>query len=264
MEWVDTHAHLLDPSFDPDRPLVIERARAAGIGRIVEIADEPEGWERALSLCSSWPGLLCCSLGMHPYQADRWSDAHAAALLRAAGLPCVAAAGEFGLDYARSPVPRQTQRRELPRMLAAAREAGLPVVLHCREAYPDILAILKDFYRASPAAGFHGVLHCFSGSAAEAEAAAALGFAIGVDGPVTYPKNDGLREAVAAAGLGRLVLETDSPYLPVQSARGKRNEPAAVVAIAAAVAKVFGVGKEEVARATTANARALYRFSSEE
>ncbi|MFA5139540.1 MAG: TatD family hydrolase [Elusimicrobiota bacterium] len=263
---MDTHAHLLDPSFDADRPLVLERARAAGVCRIVEIADEPEGWERALGLCASLPGRLYCSLGMHPYYADRWRDGHAQSLRRAAGSPGVVAAGEFGLDYARSPVPRETQRRELPRMLAAAQAAGLPVVLHCREAYPDLLSILREFYRAPappPPARLRGVLHCFSGSTAEAEAAVALGFAIGVDGPVTYPKNDRLRGAIAAAGLSSIVLETDSPYLPVQSERGKRNEPAAVVAIAAAIAKLFNVGSEEVARATTTNAQALYRFSSE-
>jgi len=264
MEWVDTHTHLLDPSFDPDRPAVFERALAAGVPWIVEIADEPENWDRARDLCAASPGRLRCSLGMHPYYSDRWTDAHALSLRRAAEDPRVAAAGEFGLDYARSPVDPQIQRRELPRMLGAARDAGLPVVLHCRNAYPDLLTILRDFYPKPPSARFHGVLHCFSGSVEEAETAVGLGFALGVDGPVTYPKNDRLREAVAAAGLMNLVLETDSPYLPVQSERGRRNEPAAVAAIGAALAKVLCVGCEDVARATTANARSLYRFSSEE
>lgn len=262
MEWLDTHAHILDPAFDADRPLVLERARAQGVSFIVEIADESEDWDRARAFCAASPDRLRCSLGMHPYYSDRWTDEHARALRQAAQDPCVVAAGEFGLDYARSPVPQDVQRRELPRMLDAARLAGLPVVLHCRNAYPDLLSILRDVYRSAPSARFHGVLHCFSGTAGEAGTAVGLGFALGVDGPVTYPKNEPLRKAVAAAGLENLVLETDSPYLPVQAERGKRNEPSAVAAIGTALAKALGAGCEEVARATTANARSLYRFSS--
>jgi TatD DNase family protein len=146
-------------------------------------------------------------------------------------------------------------------MLASAWECRLPVVLHCRGAYADMLPLLEEFYAGKePAGRFHGVLHCFSGDTADAVRSAGLKLALGVDGPVTYPKNGPLREALTAAGLGRLVLETDSPYLPPQSSRGKRNDPRALPEIAAAVASMFKTDAEAVARATTRNGLDLYRL----
>ena len=263
--FVDTHAHINDPRFDADRADVLERARLAGISLIVEIADEPKEWEAAIALARARPRQVRCTLGLHPYYADQWRPALAEALLERARLPEVVACGEIGLDYfSKCAIPPETQRAALRGMLEAAWRARLPVVLHCRDAYADLMPILNDFYwTKSPAGRFHGVVHCFSGLKEHALKAAELGFALGVDGPVTYPKNEGLRDALKAAGLDRLVLETDSPYLPPQSARGKRNEPQAVAEIAAALGGLFGRKTEEVAALTSVNARDLYRLNEE-
>lgn len=259
LELIDTHAHLGDPAFDGDRDEVLTRAGEAGVVTVVEIADSPEEWDRAVALSRARPERVRCSLGLHPYYADRWEEPLGARLLKKASLPEVVAAGEIGLDYARCDHPPDTQKRALLGMLQAADRAGLPVVIHCRAAYDDILPLLRDFYGSrSPRGRFHGVLHCFSGDEKQAAAAVKLGFAIGVDGPVTYPKNDGLRRAVAAAGLDAVVLETDCPYLPPQSSRGKRNEPRAIPEIARAAAAAVGFSPEEAFRVTTRNARDLY------
>ncbi|MFH1723222.1 MAG: TatD family hydrolase [Elusimicrobiota bacterium] len=259
--FIDTHTHLGDPRFDADRDEVMDRAEAAGVSRIVEVADAPGEWDRALDLCRARPGAVRCALGLHPYHAESWTPSLAEELGRRARLPEVVAAGEIGLDYARCEVPAETQKAALMRMLEASVEAGLPVVIHCRRAHSDVMPILTDFFAGRrPAGRFHGVLHCFSGGLQEAAAAVELGFALGADGPVTYPKNDGLREALRAAGLDSIVLETDSPWLPPQSLRGKRNEPRTVPEIAAKLAEVFGREVEEVARVTTRNACDLFRL----
>ncbi len=258
---IDTHAHLNDPRFGADRDAVLERARAAGVGVVVEIADAPGEWDAALALARSRPGFVYCALGLHPYHAEQWRPGLAAALAEKAVLPEVVAAGEVGLDYAKCGVPRATQLEALEGFLGAAEAAALPVVVHCREAYADLLPVLRRrFGGRAPAGRYHGVVHCFSGTAEEALECAGLGFALGADGPVTYPKNEPLRLALKGAGLGAVVLETDSPWLPPQAKRGQRCEPADVAAAAARLAEVFGVSAGELARATTANARALYRL----
>ncbi|MBI3300114.1 MAG: TatD family hydrolase [Elusimicrobia bacterium] len=255
---IDTHAHLNDARFDEDREAVIDRALASGVGTLVEIADAPADWGRAKALCRLRPGRVYCTLGLHPYHAAQWRPGLEAELL-AAMAPEVVAVGEVGLDYARCSVPRPVQLEAFRGMLAAAKAADRPVVVHCRDAFADLLPVLRERYGGkSPARRYHGVVHCFSGTEDEAKECAALGFALGADGPVTYPKNEPLRRALVAAGLSAVVLETDSPYLPPQSKRGKRCEPADVAAVAARLAEAFGVDAEALAAATTANARSLY------
>lgn len=257
----DTHAHLIDPRFDPDREEVLARARSAGLAGVVEIADAPADWDKALALAAAHPGFVHCALGLHPYHADAWRPELAAALAAAARRPGVVAAGETGLDYAKCEVPRPRQKEAFLGMLGAAAAADLPVVIHCRDAYADLMPILREAFPSPPAARrFHGVVHCFSGTADEAAECAARGFALGADGPVTYPKNDALRAALKGAGLAALVLETDSPWLPPQAKRGRRCEPADVADVAARLAAVFEVPIDELARVTTGNARELYRL----
>ncbi|HVE11864.1 MAG TPA: TatD family hydrolase [Elusimicrobiota bacterium] len=259
---VETHVHLGDPQFDADREEVLRRAAQRGVGLLVEIADSPRDWDRALALARAHPDSMRCALGLHPYHADEWRP-ELAARLSAERDPLIVAVGEIGLDYfVKCTVPRDVQKNSFRAMLAAAADAKLPIVVHCRDAYADLIPILREFYARPPAAGFHGVIHCFSGTEADAVACRDLGFALGVDGPVTYPKNDPLRAALKTAGLACLVLETDSPYLPPQSSRGKRNEPAAVAEIGERLAAVFGIPAEELGRATTRNARALFRLDS--
>lgn len=262
MSFFDTHAHLGDGQFLADRSLVLERAAAAGISRIVEIADAPADWDAALALSRARPGQVRCALGLHPYYADQFSDELVEKMRRHAHLPEVVAIGEIGLDYVKASISRDVQLTAFKRILALCRELDKPCVIHCRGAYADLREILADLFPKPPEhARFWGVVHCFSGTENDAIFCTRLGFALGVDGPVTYPKNSELRAALRAAGLGTLVLETDSPYLPPQSARGKRNEPSAIAEIAAKVAETFGLPPEDVAAATTANALSLYRFA---
>jgi TatD DNase family protein len=258
--FTDTHVHLGDAQFDADRDDVLARATESGVGRLVEIADHPDEWPRAIALARARPDMIRCALGLHPYYADRFDDAFVPRLKAAlAAAPEAVAIGEIGLDYAKSIIPAGTQRRAFSELLAAGRDWNIPLVVHCRDAYLDLVPMLKDAFPRLPAGRrFWGVVHCFSGTPAEAAACAALGFALGADGPVTYKKNDSLREAFRAAGPDVAVLETDCPYLPPQSSRGRRNEPRAIPEIAAKLAEVWSLPVEEVARRTTANASALY------
>ena len=259
--FTDTHVHLGDAQFDADRADVLARAFESGVGRLVEIADNPDEWDRAISIAKSHPDRVRCSLGLHPYYADRFDNNFIPRLKAAlASSPEAVAIGEIGLDYAKTQIPHDIQRRAFSALLAAGRDWNIPLVVHCRDAYMDLVPMLKDAFPRRPDVGFWGVVHCFSGTPDEARACAALGFALGADGPVTYKKNDSLREAFRVAGPDVAVLETDCPYLPPQSSRGKRNEPRAVAEIAAKLAEVWSLTVEEVARRTTANAAALYRW----
>ena len=260
MTFVDTHAHLGDPKFDADRDSVFERAAAAGVARIVEIADHPDEWARAIAIARARTAVVRCTLGLHPYYADLYTDTFIPKLRAALDVaPEAVAIGEIGLDYAKATVPHDVQRCAFAAIAAAGRGWGVPLVIHCRDAYPDLVPMLRDLFPEKPATGrFWGVIHCFTGTPEDAEACVGLGFALGADGPVTYKKNDALREGFRRAGLGATVLETDSPYLPPQSSRGKRNEPAAILEIAAKLAEVWGVPLDEVARRTSANASALF------
>ncbi len=261
MTFVDTHAHLGDPQFDADRDSVFARAAAAGVSRIVEIADHPDEWSRAVAIARARPDVARCTLGLHPYYADLYDEAFLPKLRRALDeAPEAVGIGEIGLDYAKATVPHDVQRRAFTAVAAAGRDWGVPLVIHCRDAYADLVPMLKELFPEKPGKGFWGVIHCFTGSPEDAEACSALGFALGADGPVTYKKNDALREGFRRAGLDAAVLETDSPYLPPLSSRGKRNEPVAILEIAAKLAEVWGVPLDEVARRTSANAAALYRW----
>lgn len=257
---VDTHVHLGDPQFDADRAEVLARARESGVARLVEIADDPSEWDRAIALARANPAAMRCSLGLHPYYADQF-DAGFLARLKAAlaAAPEAVAIGEIGLDYAKAQVPADVQRRAFAALAEAGRDWGVPLVIHCRDAYADLVPMLRERFAAPPRGRrFWGVIHCFSGTPEEAEACAALGFALGADGPVTYKKNDALREAFRRAGPDVSVLETDCPYLPPQSSRGKRNEPRAIPEIAAKLSEVWSLPADEVARRTSANAAALF------
>jgi TatD DNase family protein len=260
--FVDTHAHLGDPQFDADRDAVIERAAAAGVARIVEIADHPDEWDRAVAIARARPASARCTLGLHPYYADLFDDAFIPKLRAALdAAPEAVAIGEIGLDYAKAEVPHDVQRSAFEKTAAAAKGWGVPIVVHCREAFADLLPILRSVYGGKPGdRRYWGVVHCFTGTPDDAAACVDLGFALGADGPVTYKKNDALREAFRRAGPDAAVLETDSPYLPPLSSRGKRNEPVAVLEIAAKLAEVWAIPLEEVARRTSANAAELYRW----
>jgi TatD DNase family protein len=200
--------------------------------------------------------MVRASVGVHPHDAAKVANADWAALGRLCREPHVVAIGECGLDYFRDLSPRDVQRRVFARHLALAREVGLPVIVHCRDAYGDCLAILA----AECPRPVRGVLHCFQGDAESARRALELGLCIGLGGSITFPREEALRRVVAGLPLDRLVIETDAPYLTPRPRRGT-NEPACVRLVADRLAEVLRLPLERVAEATTANARALFLLS---
>jgi TatD DNase family protein len=251
-----------DAQFAADREAVLDRAMKDGVTHIVEIADAPAEWDAAVALSRARPAQVRCSLGLHPYYADQFTEELVSHLEKKMALPEVVAIGEIGLDYVKTALSKEVQSTALERLLRAAITWDKPVVVHCRGAYDDLRAVLEPVYHGQvKKSRFWGVVHCFSGSAQDALFCRDLGFALGVDGPVTYPKNDALREALRQAGSECVVLETDSPYLPPQSSRGKRNEPSSIPEIGQALAKTLGVSPEELAAATSRNARELFRLA---
>jgi TatD DNase family protein len=242
----DTHAHLHDPAFAEDREAVLARARAAGVVRLLTVGTDPDTAREAVALAAANPDVYA-AVGIHPHDAGA-ADADAlAAIATLARAPRVVAVGEIGLDYYRNLAPREAQTRALRAQLALARELGKPVLLHCREAHADLLALLAA--DGPGAAG--GIMHCFSGDLEVARRAGALGLSVSIAGPVTYPNARRLAEVVRALGLAGLVIETDCPYLPPQPWRGQRNEPAYLAVTAARIAELTGTPVDEVARRTT-------------
>lgn len=246
---VDSHAHLDDPAFAGDLPSVLERAREAGVERIVTIGTGLDSSRRAQEIAERRPEVYF-SPGIHPHEADNPGDVDA--LRGLAAHPRAVAVGETGLDYAKNYSSVPNQKSLFVKHLEIALEADKPVSIHCREAHADAIAILRAH------APLRGVIHCFSGSWSDAEAYLSLNFYLSIAGPVTYPSAKDLREVVRMIPLDRLMIETDCPLLPPQKFRGKRNEPSYVRYAAAEIANVQGVTMEELAAATSRNARNLF------
>lgn len=256
MELIDAHAHLSAASFDADRAAVLERARQAGVVAVLTIGsgDGPDGPQRAVALAAAHEWIWA-SVGIHPHDAATATEedfAHVAAL---AAHPRVIAWGECGLDYHYPEPPPARQREVFRRQLALARRARLPVVVHCREAWKDCLTILEEEWKS---AGVGGVLHCFSGTQQEARRGLELGLAISFAANLTYPRAQGLREVARWVPLEHVLIETDAPFLPPQSRRGQRNEPALVAEVAKAIAVMRDLTAEAVAHATAENFRRLF------
>ncbi len=252
---IDTHCHLDDPAFDADREEVLARARAAGVEALVIPSVTLEGIPTALALAERHPGIYA-AVGIHPHAATTFSPAALAQLRAWARRPKVVAIGEIGLDFFRDLSPRAVQRDAFRAQLELAGELGLPVIIHQRQAQEEVMEELERWVAGRPNA--QGVLHAFSGDLPMARTAVAWGFALGIGGPITYPRSERLREAVRAVGLAALVLETDAPYLPPQPHRGRRNEPAYLRWVVEALACVLGSPEEEIAAQTSRNARRLF------
>jgi TatD DNase family protein len=250
--FIDTHAHLQDKRFASDRPSVGERAFAAGVTRIINISYDLPSSRVAIELAER-DRRLWAAVGVHPHDAREVGEAELTELAKLAEHPRVVAVGETGLDYFRDLSPRPAQRWLFRATAAIAEGLRKPLIVHTRESSEDVLAILAELRPTVPV-----VMHCFSGSREFGQECVRRGYYLGVGGPVTYPKSEVLREIIATVPEGRLLLETDCPYLPPQQHRGDRNEPAYVPLIAARVAQVRGVSVEEVARFTTAAAERLF------
>ena len=248
---VDSHCHLDAEKFDGDREAVIDRALAAGVERMVAVGtgNGPPDLEAGIRLAERYPALLATA-GIHPHDASKADGASLARLAALLEHPKIVALGEIGLDYHYDFSPRDTQRAVFIQQLDIAREAGLPVVIHTREAWDDTFALLERHWKP---AGLPGIMHCFSGGPEEARRALELGFYLSFGGVLTFPKASDVRAAAAQAPPDRLLVETDAPYLAPAPYRGKRNEPAFVVETARRMAGVRGETLEAIAALTTAN-----------
>ncbi len=250
--FVDSHAHIDGEEFDADRDEVVGRARAAGVRAILNVGTgDPHAGnlERAVRVAESYEGVYA-AVGVHPHDAKLYDDEAERRLLeltRPGGR--VVAWGEIGLDYHYDHSPREVQREVFARQLRLARGAGLPVVIHSREADEETVEIL----RAELGTSARGVLHCFGGGPRMAEAALGLGFYISFAGNVTFKKADALREVALTVPAERLLVETDCPYMAPVPLRGRRNEPAYVVETAGLLAALRGVEPEELGRTTSEN-----------
>jgi TatD DNase family protein len=249
---IDTHCHLADPAYDPDRPEVLSRAWAGGLGGIVVIGESPEAAERALALAAAEP-RLSVTAGVHPHDASHWSPARAEWLRSLLRQPAVVAAGEMGLDYHYDHSPRDAQRLAFEAQLDLARQAGKPVVIHAREADDDVAAIL----RAHP--DVPAILHSFSSGPGLLRAGLDLRHYVSFSGMVTF-KNWRQDQAILETPLDRLLVETDGPYLAPVPHRGTRNEPAFVRQVAERIAAVRGLPVAALIAATAANAARVFRF----
>jgi TatD DNase family protein len=262
LHLVDSHSHLADPAFDPDRAEVLARARAAGVDTIVCVADTVAASERCVALAASHGAAsdaaprLAATAGLHPHHASDFGDATAVALERLLADPRVVAVGETGLDYHYDRSPRPQQCRAFAWHLDQAARRGKPVIVHSREADDDTARLLLE----APE-GLTGVLHCFSAGRPVLEAALARGLCVSWSGMITFRTWD-LAWALAAVPDDRLLVETDAPYLAPVPHRGKRNEPAFVAATAARLAELRGLAPERLAELTAANARRLFRLGS--
>lgn len=240
---VDSHAHLDFSQFDGDREDVIQRARDAGLVAILNVGTDLASSRAAVALAGQHD-FIYATVGVHPHDAKRVTPAVLAALRALAGHEKVVAIGEIGLDYYRDLSPRPVQRRAFVEQLALASDLGLPVVIHSRDAHDEVLATLQGWEG-------RGVFHSYAGGAERLDEVLRLGFHIGISGPVTFRNAHRLREVAATVPLGRLLVETDAPFLTPVPHRGRRNEPAYVRHVATAIARERGVAFDAVAERTT-------------
>ena len=254
MPLVDTHCHLDSEQFDADRDAAIERARAAGVQRMMAIGtgDGPPDLEAAIRLADAHP-FVYATIGVHPHDASKATDETFARLRDLARHPKVLAIGEIGLDYHYDFSPRDVQRQVFERQLDLARDAAKPIVIHTREAWAGTLDVLRALWKGQ------GIMHCFTGDEGMAREALDLGFYLSFGGVITFPKAEPTRAAARLAPLDRILLETDCPYLAPVPYRGKRNEPAFMVETARRLAGLCGVTPEQIAERTTENWERLCR-----
>jgi TatD DNase family protein len=246
---VDSHCHLDFPDFAGELDGIVGRAKDAGVGRLVTISTRVKKQGDLLAIAERFPDVYC-SVGTHPHNAHEELDISPADLIAAARHPKVVAIGEAGLDYHYDYSPRDAQEQGFRNHIAAARETGLPLVIHSREADDDMARILEEEMGKG---AFPAVLHCFTGGPDLARRAIALGLSISFTGIVTFKKSDDLRAIAASLPADRFLVETDAPYLAPGKFRGKRNEPAYVVETAKILADTRGVTFDALARQTTDN-----------
>ena len=258
--WIDSHAHLQDEVFAADLSLVLERAAAQGVDRILLPSSNYDDSLAALGLARQ-DRRLVCAVGCHPHEAatfDRQSQQDWIDLVLSGRPGPIVAIGEIGLDYHYDFSPRPQQQEVFRRQLDLAFDLDLPVIIHEREAVADCLAILEACHRHGRLRSVPGVFHCYSGSPETAAILQKMGFYLGFDGPITFKNARKALDVLAACRHDRVLLETDSPYLTPVPLRGRRNEPANIPLIGSKVAEIWQMTANEVAIQTTANAIRLF------
>lgn len=254
MHLVDHHTHLDFPDFAPELDAVVARANAAGVTAMTTISTRIAKYDIYRGIAERFAGVFF-SVGTHPHYAHEELDVPVADIIAKSKHPKCVAIGEAGLDYFYQKSPREAQAQGFRMHIKAARETGLPLEIHSRDADEDTIAILEDEMSKG---AFKAVLHCFTGGQKLADRAVALGLYVSASGVITYKKSEDLRAIFATVPLDRLLVETDAPYLGPGPHRGKRNEPAFVVHTAATLADIKRVSRAEIATATTDNFYRLY------
>lgn len=251
---VDSHCHLDFPDFAEERDAVVARAAAAGVGMMVTISTRVKRFDEIRAIAQAHDNVWC-SVGTHPHNAGEETDVTTDDLVRLSAHPKVVAIGEAGLDYFYDKAPRDAQAQGLRRHIAAARQTGLPLVIHSRDADDDMAAILTE---ETGKGAFAFVLHCFSSGAALAQTGVKLGGYVSFSGILTFRKSTELRDIAALVPHDRLLVETDAPYLAPMPHRGQRNEPAYVAHTARVLGETLGLSSDRIAHQTTANFLRLF------
>jgi len=257
MQFIDSHAHIDFPQFDPDRDAMLARAQAAGVTTLLAIGTGPgpEKLDAAVPYAEAHDWIYT-TVGIHPHEAKEVTPTHLDTLARLAQHhPKVIALGEIGLDYFYDHSPRDIQERVFRQQMQLAHAAKLPIIIHCREAWADCIALLDEVWKPT---GLGGVLHCFSSTVEDAKRGISMGFLVSFAANVSYPKAQNIRNVAKALPLENILIETDSPYLAPQPVRGKRNEPAYVVEVAKVLANVRDLPLEVIAAQTTENFRRFF------
>lgn len=251
---IDTHCHLDFPDFVLERDAIVARATAAGIGRMITISTFVSRYDRYREIAESYDNVWF-TIGTHPHQAHEEPEASVEQLAKLSSHPRCVGIGEAGLDYHYDKAPRETAARVFRTHIAAARETGLPLVIHARDADEDVAAILREEMGKG---SFKALLHCFTASRMLAETGLELGLYVSFSGVVTFKNSEELRAIAKDVPLDRILVETDAPFLAPVPYRGKRNEPAYVASTAAVLADVKGISADDMAAATTQNALRLF------
>jgi TatD DNase family protein len=256
MQLIDSHAHIDFPQFDADRDAMLTRAQAAGVTTLLAIGTGPgpEKLDAAFpySEANDW---IYTTVGIHPHEAKEVTPTHLETLAKLAQHPKVIAWGEIGLDYFYDHSPRDLQERVFRQQMELAHAAKLPIIIHCRDAWQECLALLDEVWKPT---GLGGILHCFTSTLEDAYRGIDMGFLVSFTANLTYPKAQNIRDVAKALPLEKVLIETDSPYLAPQPVRGKRNEPAYVAEVAKVLANVRDLPVEAVAAQTTENFRRFF------
>jgi TatD DNase family protein len=253
---IDSHAHLDWESFTEDRDSVIERAFASGVSQIVQAGVYLHNIDEAVTLAERYENIFC-GVGLHPHEAKFWQeDSSEQAIRQACTHPKVVAIGECGLDFHYNHSDRDDQLRVFAKQVDLARDLNKPLIIHTRNAWEDTFAILRDHGKGQ----VRGVFHCFTGGPEVVPEIKELDFYVSFSGIVTFPKSADIQAAAPLIADDRILVETDSPYLAPQGMRGRRNEPANVWLVAAKVAQLRNVSRDELAELTSANARRLFKL----